>query len=193
VKKLVQLIIFLILLILITTFYLEYFSVVEKKDETKKLTSYQQEEIPLQNNIIKNLKYEILINRNNQYKIYSEKSEITYVKGVEVVLMKNVKAILTNEENNSIFIGASKAIYNNENYNTNFENNVQIEYLDNLITSEKMILDFGENSISIINKVKFEGPKGTLEADNIKINLITKKIEIFMNENNKNILIKSTK
>ena len=192
-KKLVQLIIFLILLILIITFYLEYFSVVEKKDETKKLTSSQQEEIPLQNNIIKNLKYEILINRNNQYKIYSEKSEITYVKGVEVVLMKNVKAILTNEENNSIFIVASKAIYNNENYNTNFENNVQIEYLDNLITSEKMILDFGENSISIINKVKFEGPKGTLEADNIKINLITKKIEIFMNKNNKNILIKSAK
>ena len=192
-KKLVQLIIFLILLILITIFYSEYFLVVKKKDEVEELTSSQQEEMPLRNNIIKNLNYEISINKNNMYKINSEKSEITYVKGIEVVLMKNVKAILTNEEKNSIFIVSDNAIYNNDNYNTNFENNVQIEYLDYLITSEKMVLDFGESSILIINKVKFEGPKGTLEADNVKINLITKKIEIFMNKNNKNVLIKSTK
>ena len=192
-RKLVQLIIFLILLIIITIFYFEYFFEVKKKDEEVGTISLQQEKIQSQNNLIKNLNYEILVKNNNEYKINSEKSEIIYDKGVELVLMKNVKATITDEKNKSIFIRANKALYNNKNYNTFFENNVQIKYLNNLITSEKMILNFQEDYISILDKVKLEGSEGTLEADNIKINLITKKVEIFMNEDNKNVLIKSAK
>lgn len=192
-RKLVQLIIFLILLIIITIFYFEYFFEVKKKDEEVGTISLQQEKIQSQNNLIKNLNYEILVKNNNEYKINSEKSEIIYDKGVELVLMKNVKANITDDKKKSIFIRANKALYNNKNYNTFFENNVQIKYLNNLITSEKMILNFQEDYISILDKVKLEGSEGTLEADNIKINLITKKVEIFMNEENKNVLIKSAK
>jgi lipopolysaccharide export system protein LptC len=170
---------------------MEYFLEVKKEDERIKLISEQQEKNQLQNNIIKNLEYEILIKKKNQYKINSEKSEITYDEGVEMVLMKNVKAILIDKQKNSIFIRADEAVYNNNNFNTTFKKNVQIEYLNNLITSEKMILNFEENHISILDQVKYEGLEDSLEADNIKINLITKKIEIFMNESNKNILIKS--
>ncbi len=125
--------------------------------------------------------------------IQSEFSEITYEDGSELILMTKVTAILTDEINNSIIITSDKAIYNNTNYNTSFENNVRIQYLNNIILADNMFLDFKENFISVKNNVKYNGSLGNLEADNIKINLITKKIDVFMNNANENIVITSSK
>ena len=47
--------------------------------------------------------------------------------------------------------------------------------------------------ILVKNNVKYNGSLGNLEADNIKINLITKKIDVFMNNANENIVITSSK
>ena len=75
-----------------------------------------------------------------------------------------------------------------DNYNTEFKNNIKIKYPDSVIFAEKMILDFKGNFISKYNNVRYNGSLGNLEADNIKINLITKKIDIFMNNANENVV-----
>ncbi len=194
-KKVIQLILIFILVISIALFYKIFFyeadEVVEIIDE--KIIIQDQKTNQSENNLIKNLNYEIRIEQNNEYKISSELSEITYKNGVELVLMSNVTAILKDQKNRVMFIKSDKATYNNNNYNTNFENNVQIRYLNNEIFAENMNLNFVDNYISVLDKVKYNGPTGTLEADNIKINLITKKINIFMNNSNRKILIKSLK
>ena len=58
-----------------------------------------------------------------------------------------------------------------------------MKYLDNLILSDKMGLDFNNNLITINKNVKYNGIQGNILADNIKIDLITKKIEIYMDDN----------
>lgn len=194
-KKVIQLILIFILIISITIFYNKFFyevdEVVEEVEE--KIIPQDPKIEQAENNIIKNLNYEIRIEQDNEYKISSELSEITYKNGVELVLMNNVTAVLKDQQNRIMYIKSDKATYNNNNYNTNFENNVQIRYLDNEIFAENMILNFEDNYISVLDKIKYNGPTGTLEADNIKINLITKKIDIFMNNSNRKILIKSVK
>jgi len=199
-NRIIQLILFSILIIIISVFYNKYFKKNHKAetDNTLSITSSQiQKEDNLtnqkENNVIKNLKYEISIRENNDYQIMSELSELTYEDGAELILMTKVTAILTDEINNSIIITSDKAIYNNTNYNTSFENNVRIQYLNNIILADKMFLDFKENFISVKNNVKYNGSLGNLEADNIKINLITKKINVFMNNANENIVILSSK
>ena len=199
-NRIIQLILFSILIIIIFVFYNKYFKENHKAetDNTLSITSSQiQKEGNLtnqkENNIIKNLKYEISIRENNDYQIMSELSELTYEDDAELILMKKVTAILTDEINNSIIITSDKAIYNNTNYNTSFENNVRIQYLNNIILADNMFLDFKENFISVENNVKYNGSLGNLEADNIKINLITKKIDVFMNNANENIVITSSK
>ena len=107
--------------------------------------------------------------------------------------MEKVTAKLTDENNVSLFITSEKASYNNASYYTKFENDVKIKYLDNIIYAQNMILNFANNSISIFKNVMYNGPKGNLKADNIRINLITKKIDIFMNDENKNVVITSGK
>ena len=199
-NRVIQLILFSILIIIISVFYNKYFKKNHKAetDNALSITSSQiQNEDNLanqkENNIIKNLKYEISIRENNDYQIMSELSELTYKDGAELILMTKVTAILTDEINNSIIITSDNAIYNNANYNTSFKNNVRIQYLNNIILADNIFLDFKENFISVKNNVKYNGSLGNLEADNIKINLITKKIDVFMNNANENIVITSDK
>ena len=199
-NRIIQLILFSILIIIISIFYNKYFKENHKAetDNTLSITSSsieKEDDLTNQkeNNIIKNLKYEISIRENNDYQIMSELSELTYEDGAELILMTKVTAILTDEINNSIIITSDKAKYNNTNYNTSFENNVRIQYLNNIILADNMFLDFKENFISVKNNVKYNGSLGNLEADNIKINLITKKIDVFMNNANENVVITSNK
>ena len=189
-NRVIQLILFFILVIIIFIFYNEYFKI----DDRAKIENTISVDKPVSskdNSLIKNLKYEISISEDNDYQIMSELSKITYKDGAELILMQNVNAILTDENGNSVFVTSDNASYNNANYNTEFKNNIKIKYLDSVIFAEKMILDFKGNFISIYNNVRYNGSLGNLEADNIKINLITKKIDIFMNNANENVVISS--
>ena len=140
-----------------------------------------------QNNLIQNLKYEVRLDQNNQYIITSDLSEITYENDIEIVKMQKVTAIFLDGKNIPLTITSDKAIYNNSNYNTNFSDNIQIEYLNNVILSDKMDLDFKNNVINVFGNVQYDGIQGSVKTDNIKINLITKKIDIYMNKYNKNV------
>ncbi len=187
-KKAIQLILFLFLIVISIIFYKIYF---DEKDQPKVEVDIQEEQSTTksENNLIKNLKYEVKLDQDNQYVITSKLSEITYVNNVEIVRMKNVTAIFIDESNIPIIVTSDQAIYNNSNYNTKFSKNVKIEYLNNFILSENMDLDFKKNLITINENVEYNGIQGTIFADNIKIDLITKKIEIYMDDSNDNVEI----
>ena len=187
-KKVIQLILFSFLIITSIIFYRIYFS----EKEQKKVEVNIQEEQPVtnsDNNLIKNLKYEVKIDQKNQYIINSDLSEITYENNFEIVKMQNVMAVFIDQTNIPIIVTSDQAIYNNSNYNTKFINNVKIEYLNNIILSDNMDLDFKNNLITINENVEYNGIQGTIFADNVKIDLITKKIEIYMNDINDNVEI----
>jgi hypothetical protein len=181
-KKIIQLILFFFLIIISLIFYKVYFSKIEKVQINKDLFENQLLK-QSENNLIKNLKYEVRLDRDNQYIVNSELSEITYVNDVEIVNMQKVIAIFTDKTNIPITIISDEAVYDSSNYNTNFSKNVRIDYLDNLIFSDKMELDFINNEILIFENVKYDGLQGIIKADNIKIDLITKKIKIYMDNN----------
>ena len=103
--------------------------------------------------------------------------------------MQNVVAIFIDQTNIPLIVTSDQAIYNNSNYNTKFNHNVRIEYLDNVILSDNMDLDFNNNLITINQNVEYNGTQGTIIADNVKIDLITKKIEIYMDDTNDNVEI----
>ena len=96
--------------------------------------------------------------------------------------MKNVEAIFTSSDNKILKITSKNAKYNNSLYNTEFENQIRIEYLENIITSEKLFLNFEENVVIISDNIVYEGLKGMGKADIIKIDLISKNIEISMRD-----------
>jgi len=169
-------------------FYRTYF-VDDKKKETKLIEKTDQLKIENENNLIKNLKYDVRLDEDKQYIITADLSELTYKDGVEVVRMEGVIGIFVDENNVPITITSDYAIYNNSSYDTNFYDNVKVQYIDNIILSDKLDLSFVNNSVLIYNNVNYEGFQGTMKTDNIKIDLITKNIEIYMNDKVKKVEI----
>ena len=154
-KRLIQLILFLILVLL--GFYVnnKYFKTSEinksKPIETKnKIAEYNE------NNMIKNLTYEVSLEDNSQYIINSEFSEIKYENNVEIVLMNNVIATFVDKNNVRMTITGDNAIFNKSTYNTNFYDNVKATYLDNTVVSDKLDLNFVQNIVTIYDNVVYE-------------------------------------
>ena len=175
--------------ILITIFFL-YKIYSEKKISPKELNTKDNElNLSNENNIIKNLKYDVNFENGTTYNIIAELSELTYENEEEVVKMQKVIAVFINNDGIPLIIKSDNAIFNNSNYNTIFSNNVSIDYIKNLIKSEKLFLDFKNNVVTINDNIVYEGINGVGKADNIKIDLITKNVQIFMNEKNKKIEI----
>ncbi len=188
-KKFIQLFLFFLLILISFFFYKKYFSsseIAQNQDKTNKEILIENE-----NNLIKNLRYNVQFDNNTQYTITSELSEIFYKDDIEYVKMQTVFAKFVNEENIPLIIESDYAIYNNSNYNTEFSKNVKVSYLDNKITSKNLNLNFEENIVTIYNDVIYDGMQGLLKADNVIINLINKEMKIFMNELKNKVEIKS--
>ena len=142
-----------------------------------------------ENNIIKNLKYEVRLDQNNLYIITSVLSELTYVDSVELVKMNDVIAKFIDKNNISLKIMSDEALYDNSNYNTKFRKNVTIKYMNNKIFSDKIDINFQDNTVKIFGNVKYDGMQGTINSDNIMIDLITKKVDIYMDNDGDNVQI----
>lgn len=180
-KKFLQFFLFFFVVIISIIFYRNYFIVTDKlitsAPENRNEISSENK-----NNIIKNLKYDVRFDDTSEYNISSDLSEITYVDGSETVLMSGVSAKFNDGNNPTIYVTSDKAIFNNNNFNTKFENNVKVTYKENIITSKNLDLDFDKNTIFIYNNVIYDGLTGAVKTDNIVIDLLTKNAEIFMNK-----------
>ncbi len=189
-KRIIQLILFLFIILIAYIFYTTYLD----EDKKPKLTSLESEkDLPIsnKNNLVKNLKYDVKFEEDKKYTISSNLSEITYENNIEIVKMQKVTAIFLDETNIPLTVSADKATFNNSNYNTTFSENVIIRYIDNIIISDKMDLNFEDSSILIYENVEYEGLQGSVKADNVKINLITKKIEIYMDNNKEKVEVET--
>ena len=190
-KKFFQLFIILILILLSFLFYLNFL----KTDKTSNLKKIELKDnssiLDSDNNLIKNLEYNVAFDNDTKYSITAELSELRYEENIEIVEMQFVTAIFNDKDGIPVIITSKNAIYNNSNYNTEFFNNVKVIYLSNVLISEKLDINFNENIIKIYENVVYEGLQGKIKADNVRLDLTTKNMEIFMQNNNEKIEISS--
>ena len=185
-KNLIQFSLVCVIIISSYVFYNKYLS--QNDQNPPKITVVDENLIKeSENNKIKNLKYEINLNENNQYIITSAFSELINLDDHELVKMQVVEAKFLDKNQLPLLIRADNANYNNQNYNTNFRNNISIEYMKNKIFSDNLDLNFENNTIKIYGNVMYESEIGMINSDNILINLMTKKIDINMNNEDKNV------
>ena len=178
VKKIyIQILLFLIIVVSLIWFYNEYFS--KKQKAVKKIDITQEKNINTKSNLIYNLNYKSRDLDNNTYMIKADTGEISQ-NGTDF-LMNNVYAKITLNDQTEIIITSNNAIYNNDNYNTEFFGNVISKYGEHSIYSEKMDLNFDLNKIKISGKVLFENLNSRIKTDNIEFDLITKNVLISMN------------
>ena len=193
-KRLIQLI---IILIIILSFYLIFknYLIIDEDEKVVKNNLHNLnnfEEITKNDNdenLIKNLEYEINLDQNQKYILTAEKSNVSNLDGTEIIYMENVKAIFFDENDNEMIITSDTGMFNGTSYDSEFSNNVKINYDNHEIIAEKMNLNFSKKIINIYENVLYFNADLSLVADIVSINLITKKTDIYMNNNKKKVLI----
>tara|TARA_B100000780_G_scaffold268416_1_gene226326 strand:- start:2670 stop:3278 length:609 start_codon:yes stop_codon:yes gene_type:complete len=190
---------FLLLLLVVALFMLTFYFYFYKNEISSSLEKIEPSLFSIENknniieknidtNILKKVSYENFDNQGNSYKIIAEKGEIKNF-GSDTIYMTNVKATVYLENGSFLTIVSNNANFNNLTFETNFINNIKLNYLDHQINSESLDLLFNENLITIEDQVRYKNSNTELFADAIVIDLVTKNSKIFMNNNEKKIKI----
>ena len=190
-KVLTQYAILLIIVFLISYVYLNYFK--ESVEEVKEINSDKKIENNLpktSKDIITDLLYSSIDREGNKYKINSKEGVIDS-ENRNVIIMQYVEAEITLINGEKIYISSKKARYNNDNFNTSFQGSVKMNYNYHFVNSENLDLSLENKEAKLYNQVVYENKNSKLMADVIFVDLLNMSTKLFMENKNKNILVKS--
>ena len=188
-KIFIQLFLFSLFLFLSIFYYYKYFN--NESQNIIEITQDKDKDLLKKNNetnLITNLKYFSVDEKGNKYEITSEYGEIS-TDNPDIIMMKNVKAIIEIYNSDPIIITSNFAKYNVKNYDTSFRENILVKHVDNILNGENLDLSFQDNLMSMYNNITYQNPDTKLIADKLEIDLTTKDSKIIMNNKQKKIKI----
>mgnify|MGYP001359202906 FL=1 len=191
-KVFLQFFLFIIIIGMAAIFYQVYFLDRKSNITIKNIDDKKISENMGDSNIIYNVEYIAEDKKGSKYLINSEYGELNN-SGSNIITLQEVTAIITFTDSSPINIVSDSAIYNSENYNTNFYGNVIVTYIEHNITSDKLDLNFEKNLANALNNVIYKNLNTTLEADKIEFNLLTKNSNVYMNNRFEKIKITNKK
>ena len=162
---------------------------IEKKDSQKidELSSKNK-----QQNIIEKIHYKSQDLNNNIYIIKSEKGSVDQ-ENSNMIYMQFVEAIIKLNNNEKILITSNKAKFNNENYETNFYENVNIEFKHHKANAENLDLSFEKKYLIMKNNLKYNNQSISIISDAFEIDFNKKVSKLFMNKKENTIKITNIK
>ena len=198
IKTAVQLILFTIILGIFYVFYFVYFK--KNVSEINKTTSEEtikseiiltKEDSPKdlnnqnESNIIKNIEYKSTDRSGNDYILRAKIGEID-IKNKNIIRLNGVSGKIVLVQKEPINISSKFAIYNTENSDTKFYEEVKIQFENNQINSGHFDLFINENIAKIYDNVIFDNNLSKINADIINIDLESGNINVDMfNKSNK--------
>ena len=187
-KTIIQFVFSIFFIIIIFLFYDKYFLSNKELSITQNIND-NFKDLEVKSNLIQDIKYETIDSNGNKYFIYSKYGEAN-INNPDIILMKNVFARVEIFEKDTIYINSLSAKYNITNYETNFDTDIELKYLDHTIFAENMDLSFQKNFAWLYTNVVYKGYGYELYADKIEIDLITKNSKIYTDNDKKVKIIK---
>ena len=170
-----------------------------KSEEEKEVKSEEEKEVKSENvnlkkkikpnkpeidNIVKDIEYLTTDKNGNKYKILATSGR-TNSEDKNILDLDNVRGVITSNNRSTIYIVSDFAEYNSSKLNSNFYQNVVINYEDKEITCDYFDVDMKTNFATAYNNVVVTDPKSIMKAGKIILNIETKDININP-DNNKN-------
>ena len=139
-----------------------------------------------ESNKILELSYKSSDEKGNVYEIKSLSGSIDKT-DANILFLENVEAKILVFNYGTFFIESDNAKYNKLTLDTHFNNNVNLLYLDHIIDSEDLFLNYIDKEIKISNSVKYKNKENFLEADQVNLDLVSKTSKIYMNDKTKKV------
>ena len=187
-KTVIQVLMVFLIILISSLFYLKYFNknheILEQNINEDKITDNRNNT----STYIDDINYVSSDAKGNKYQITAEQAEIK-PSNPDVMFLDNVIAYIFIKDSNTIKITSNFGRYNSKNYDTIFSKNVIVVYPNHKITGEYLDFSFLNNLGTMSINVVYNGDNKNLFADRIEMNLTTKDTKIFMDSNNKKVLI----
>ena len=183
-KFLLQICIIFVTVILSTFFFNNIFL---KKDvmtvENKEVLESSEK------NLIEGIQYFSKDLKGNTYLIEA-KNGIMDQNNENIIYLNNVKAKINFDEKKIVTISSERAIYNIDNFDTEFLDNVNLRYDKNKLSCDKILAKFSQNYAILTGNLIFKNLVTKLYADQMEVDFITRTTKTSMFDKNNKIKIK---
>lgn len=181
---LIQIFLSILVLIILAFVYQKYFNTELEKDSVINENSTKNKE----KNNLTNITYDSIDREGRKYIITAETGNFKENEP-DLIYMTNVNAKIILLDGSIIYINSLKAEYNSSSYDTKFNLNVELKFLEHTIFSQNLNIFFQKNLIEAFDDLTYKNSDIIMLADKIEIDLLTKKSKIY-NFNNSNVIIK---
>ena len=161
--------------------FLTYFTNLEKnqQEDFKVSENTPDDERFLEEGVnrFENVEYQGIDNSGNKFVIGSKFAEFEK-ESPELINMENVKCLFTFKDNTVLTVISDKGVYNNLTNDMKFSENVKMDYLENILYSDRADFNNYENQLLVAGNISGEGPTTNLNADELDFDLNTKDLKI---------------
>jgi hypothetical protein len=183
-----------LLLLAFFLIFFTYFLNLEKKQPTTNLDQIKTAETDKQKekegvvNTFLDVEYSGFDKNGNRFVIGSKYANFE-IDRPNVIRMEQILCTFYFKDGTNLTIVSNYGIYNNVTDDMEFTENVKMNYLENVLFSEKANFFNVKNELLIEGNVKTKSPEGELQADKLNFNLDSKKLKVSM-YNDKKVNIK---
>ena len=170
-------------------FLVIYFFKLTNKEQNNQINSSKNIN-DYNSNIIKNVNYSSQDLNGNEYIINADQGEID-LSNTNIIYLTKVRGLIKLNDGNEITIKSNYGKYDINNYDTIFNRNVDVKYLDNNIIGQYLDVSINRNTLIMSKDVIYKNPKNILRADVVEMNIKTKDTKIYMHDTKKKVKIKS--
>ena len=136
-------------------------------------------------NLIEGIQYFSKDIKGNTYLIEAENG-IMDQNNQDIIYLKDVKAKINFDEKKIITIYSKRAVYNINNFDTEFLGDVKLKYDENKLSCDKIFAKFSQNYAILSGNLVFNNLITKLYADQMEVDLIARTTKTSMfNKNNK--------
>ena len=149
---------------------------IEEKEKNKNLEINKIENKKVKN-LVKNVEYTSVDQKGNKFYLIARSGK-SNVNNNDILDLDNVKGEITSETRDTIYIESDYAQYNTVSLNSQFYQNVIINYQDKEITCINFDINMETNKAVAYNDVLITDPKSKMKAGIVEFDLKTKNINI---------------
>ena len=149
----------------------------EKKKFEFKDSSLKKDETDKIKNLTKEIEYITSNKEGDIFKILAKYGK-TNIKNSDILDLKEVDGVISSSKRSDIYITSNFAEYNYDNQNSKFYSNVIIKYDNKVITCDNLDLEIKTNYAIAYNNVEIKDDNSVMKAQLVRLNILTKDIEI---------------
>tara|TARA_B100000963_G_scaffold236428_1_gene206660 strand:+ start:1586 stop:2167 length:582 start_codon:yes stop_codon:yes gene_type:complete len=172
-KIFIQALLILSIIFIFLFVYLNYFKKADKVD----ILQVEERNIDQKNSLI-NITYESIDALGRKYVINAESGNFDEQKP-DLIFMDDVKARIILLDGSIIHINSLYAEYNTVNYDTKFQKDIKLNFLEHNIFCNNLNIFFKDNLLEAYNDLTYKNQEIVMLADKMEINLLTKNLKIF--------------